>query len=307
MLKYLLSIKEAFGLEEVNNNTLYGYCGNYETTIYSSINSTEGIVVFLNFFADAPKKQQIISYFVNYEGKAFAGGVANVSGVRLNLNGMTSGGAAKKLIIKLRYILSKLNDEGIPGKGVCPICGEELVESEKIQVNDCFITVDSKCAEDFRSASQIQAQEFKEIPGNYLKGFFGSLIGAVVGAVVWFILYYFVGLVSAWIGLLTVMLSDFLYVKFEGKKDKFRVLISAATVLVMFELVCFMIYALAGSGLAYQAGSNLSGIQFVLQDEELKTGFIHDMLMNLVYTGIGVAIQAGIINKKNKEEKLRVR
>lgn len=307
MMKHLLTVKDAFGLTEVNNNTLYGYCGNYEATICNYASSTEGFVVFLNFFADAAKKQEIIKEFINFEGKAFAGGVANVSGVRLNINGMTNTGAAKKLLLKLRHILSKLNDEGIPGKGFCPVCGEELVESEKLQVNDCFITVDLKCAEDFRSASKEQAKEFKETPGNYLKGFFGSLIGAIVGAVVWFVLYYFVGIVSAWLGLLTVMLADFLYVKFEGKKDKFRVLISAVTVLVLFELVCFMIYGLFGSGLAYEAGSELSGIQFVMQHEELKAGFIYDMLMNLVYTGIGVAIQASIINKKNKQEKLKVR
>ena len=84
-----------------------------------------------------------------------------------------------------------------------------------------------KSANDFRSASQIQAQEFEETPGNYLKGFFGSLIGAVVGAVVWFVLYYFVGIVSAWLGLLTVMLSDFLYVKFEGKKKVETLVVSA--------------------------------------------------------------------------------
>lgn len=307
MQKYLLTIKDEFGLEEKNNNTLYGYCGNYEVTIWSTINSSEGIVVFLNFFADEVKKQEIIREFINFEGKAFAGGMANITGVRLNLNGMTAGGAAKKLVLKLRHVITMLHDQGIPGKGVCPVCGEELVESEKIQVNDCYVTVDPKCANDFRSASQIQNKEFEEAPGNYLKGFFGSLIGAVVGAVVWFVLYYFVGIVSAWLGLLTVMLSDFLYVKFEGKKDKFRVLISAVTVLVMFELVCFMIYGLVGSALAYEAGSNLSGIQYVLQDAELKGGFIYDMLMNLVYTGIGVAIQASIINKKNKQEKLRVK
>ena len=263
--------------------------------------------MFLNFYADEAKKNAIIKEFIEFEGKAYAKGMANVSGVRLSLNGFTGGSAAKKLILKLRHILSKLNDEQVPGKGVCPICGEELVESEKIQVNDCFITLDTNCAQDFRSASQMQAQEFEELPGNYLKGFFGSLIGAVVGAVVWFILYYFIGLVSAWVGLLTVMLSDFLYVKFEGKKDKFRVLISAATVLVLFELVCFMIYGLFGNALAFQDGSSFGGIKYILSVDEYKGYFVYDMLMNLVYTGIGVAIQASIINKKNKQERLNVK
>lgn len=307
MVKYLLSIKEAFNLKEKNNNTLYGYCGEYETTVYVPAMSTEGIVVYLNFFGDASVKEDIINKFINYEGKAYAGGRVNVSGVRLNLNGFTGASAAKKLIIKLRYIINYMYEQGIKGRGICPICGEEIIESDIVQLNDCYMTLDVKCATDIKEASAMAEKEFKEQPGNYFKGFLGSLIGAVVGAVVWFLLYYFLGLVSAWVGLLSVMLADFLYVKFEGKKDKYRVFISAATVLVLFELVCLVIWGLLGSAYAYSVGSNLSGLQYVLQDSELKGYFIYDMVMNLIYTGIGVAIQSVIINKKNKETRLKIK
>lgn len=306
MLKYLLSIKEAFGLQEVAKNTLYGYCGDYETTIYSTVTSQEGITVYLNFYADEDYKQQIIKEFINYEGKALAGGQSNTFGVKLTLNGFTAAGAAKKLIVKLRYIISMMKDQGVKGKGFCPACGEELSESEKIQVNDVYVTVDSACANSMREASTMQAKEFKEIPGNYFKGFLGSLIGATVGCVAWFVLYQ-LGFVSALIALFAVMLADFLYVKFEGKKDKFRVLISTATVLVMFELVCFLTWLIAGSGLAALEGSNLSGLAYVLSDPELKGAFIYDMIMNLVFTGIGAVIQGSIIAKKNKQEKLQIK
>lgn len=306
MLKYLLSIKEAFGLEETAKDRLYGYCGDYETTIYSTINSQEGITVFLNFFANEEYKQQIIKEFINYEGKAFAGGKPNTFGVKLTLNGFTAAGAAKKLIVKLRHIISMMKDQGVKGKGFCPACGEELVEYEKIQVNDVYVTVDPACASSMREASTLQEKEFKEIPGNYFKGFLGSLIGATVGCVAWFILYQ-LGFVSALIALFAVMLADFLYVKFEGKKDKFRVLISTATVLVMFELVCFFMWIVIGNGLAITDGSNLNGLAYIFSIAEYKGAFIYDMIMNLVFTGIGAAIQGSIIAKKNKQEKLQIK
>ena len=133
--------------------------------------------------------------------------------------------------------------------------------------------------------------EFKS-EGSYLKGALGALIGALIGALVWAVVY-LLGVIAGIVGLLIGWLAIKGYDKMGGKQDKGKLVIV---------IVCIIIGVLVGTyaGLIVDCYKELSdyGItvgetvelvnEVIANDSEVQGEVIRDVLLGLVFAGLGV-------------------
>lgn len=133
--------------------------------------------------------------------------------------------------------------------------------------------------------------EFKS-EGSYLKGALGALIGALIGALVWAVVY-LLGVIAGIVGLLIGWLAIKGYDKMGGKQNKGKLVVL---------IVCIIIGVLVGTyaGLIADVYKEVSdyGItvgqtvelvnEVIANDSEVQGEVIRDVLLGLVFAGLGV-------------------
>ena len=217
---------------------------------------------------------------------------------------MTFASSLKKTVEKLDATIAYLSENGALGVGYCPCCGEALELMKPIRVNDCYVTLSEKCFNELQSVVEVENETFESLPNNYLKGFLGALLGAVVGGIAWYVLY-MIGFLSALTAVLAVFLGNMLYVKFGGKPNGVKNIIVAATSLIVLVLTCVLVYYFVVGDLLLQNNIYMDPFEFIFSDAELKGYFISDMVMNVVFTLLGVGIQ--IYSTKKKDQTYRTK
>ena len=125
--------------------------------------------------------------------------------------------------------------------------------------------------------------EFKS-EGSYLKGALGALIGALIGALVWAVVY-LLGVIAGIVGLLIGWLAIKGYDKMGGKQDKGKIVVL---------IVCIIIGVLVGtykevSDYGITVGQTVELVNEVIaNDSEVQGEVIRDVVMGLVFAGLGV-------------------
>ena len=297
---YTKKIYEALGLEEKEKNVFYGHYHGYELTVVI----TQQINLFLNFYCDGNVKLNAINIFQKTTNQSMVVTGGSVYGLCASVNGMTFASSLKKTVEKLDATIAYLSENGALGVGCCPCCGETLELMKPVRVNDCYVTLSEKCFNELQSAVEVENETFESLPNNYLKGFLGALLGAVVGGIAWYILY-MIGFLSALTAVLAVFLGNMLYVKFGGKPNGVKNIIVAATSLIVLVLTCVLAYYFVVGDLLLQNNIYMDPFEFIFSDAELKGYFISDMVMNVVFTLLGVGIQ--IYSTKKKDQTYRTK
>ena len=297
---YTKKINEALGLEEKEKNVFYGYYKGYEMTVVI----TQQINLYLNFYSDGNVKLGAVNIFQKTANQSMVATQGTVYGLQASVNGMTFASALKKTVEKLDETIAYLNENGALGVGYCPCCGEAGEIMKTVRVNYCYVTLSQNCLGELENAVEEENANFDSLPNNYLKGFLGALLGAAVGGIAWVILYS-AGFLSALTAVLAVFLGNYFYVKFGGKANGVKNVIVAVVSLVVLVLACVMTYYSTIESVLLEYNIDTEPFDFIFSNEELRGAFIYDMIMNVVFTVIGVVIQ--IYSTKKKDQSYRIK
>lgn len=298
---YSKKFNETLGLIELEKNTFYGVYKGYEVTIVV----TQQLFVHLSFYSNANVKAQAAKIFQTTTNQTLTKTDVSVYGIVSMVNGMTFNSVVKKVVEKLDATIKYLSENEAKGVGYCPCCGEASEELKRVRVNDVYVSLDQACYDEVMKVALKEEEHYNNQPNNYLKGFIGALLGAFVGAVSWVILY-FMGFMSALTAVLAVFLGNYFYVKLGGKANKTKNVIVAVVSLAALVGACVGIYYTVVNGMIIEYNLNTTPFEYIFSDSELKSAFIYDMSMNVVFTLIGVAVQIFTTHRKDKSSRTRI-
>lgn len=287
---YDKDIQEGLGLVEKEKNCYYGEYKGYEVTLY---NSQQGFDLFLNFYGSKEQKLAVAQVFQNAGNKTLVKTEVSTFGFHSVINGMTIKTIIKKIVEKLDITVAYLKENDIKGVGYCMNCGNIGILTT-VKVNDVYVTLDNECLDKIEKMIKKSDEEFIEQPNNYVRGILGALLGAVIGAVTWIVIY-LLGYLSAISAILSVFLANYFYVKFGGKANNVKTIIVSTISLVVLILTCFLIYLFL-----------FEDLEIIFMDDEIKSAFIYDMLMNVVFTAIGVVAQYASTKKKDQANRMKI-
>lgn len=96
-------------------------------------------------------------------------------GFWVGFNGLTAGSIRKTVPETADRIFEILAALGIPGEGVCPLCGREMsAESSRIgKIEGVSVTMDAECIQQINTEVEKQNETFRQMPNNYEKVFSG--------------------------------------------------------------------------------------------------------------------------------------
>lgn len=303
MYGYLKIIQDEFNLKEKGKNTLYGVINGFEVTIVGS----QTITLFLNFNASEDIKIEAAKEFKAYNGKSnFVNSIADIYGISAIVNGWTGKSAANSLIEKLKYVIDYLINQNAEGISKCLVCGKDFdIEKQTIRINDRYVTLCDECVNEFTELVEEENKVFDNAPNKYGVGILGAILGALIGCISWVILY-FIGFLSAITGILGVFLSDLFYTKFGGKSNKVKLVIIALVNLVLMLLAPVAVYYVVIQGIMIQEGISGNPFVYIFEDKDICGPFLRDIVMNVIFTGLGVGIKLLDIYRKNKLNKTRI-
>lgn len=298
---YTKKVNELLGFEEKEKNIFYGNYNGYDVTL--AIYDT--ITVFVNFRADDEVKQVASKIFHTTSNDKMIQTTVDPYGFHSIVNGMTFNSTLKKVVEKLDATIKYLKEHEISGNNCCAVCGNEGEDLKTVRLNDRYMTLDQECLDKIEAEVNEADKEFEEKPNNYLQGILGALLGAFIGAVAW-VLVYLIGFVSALTAVLAVFLGNYFYVKFGGKANKAKTVIVAVISLVFLVSACFILYIIAANAAIIEGNLNTTALEFIFSNGELKGAFIYDMVLNVVFTAIGVIGQAVYTSKKEQDSRIKI-
>lgn len=172
----------------------------------------------------------------------------------------------------LGKLVAHLARAGFPGETVCPYCGMPL-EGEGVEMFESGIpfAAHEECYERAYEVAVKKEENDRNAPPHRGAGIGGAAIGAAVGIaafVLMFLWWDFAALAAA----VGVLLGSWFYGKFGGKNETFKVVLLAASNIVLL----LMTYALC---LYLEAG----GVQPVLDGIRTDAAYRLDFILNIVF------------------------
>lgn len=205
-------------------------------------------------------------------------------------------GTMKKIEAFVEWFFPLLQESCATGVDICGECGGELMDSCWILVGGAAYHVHTACAERIkRDLAEEQTQQKQERTGSYPMGLLGALSGSVIGAIVWAIVLN-LGYVASLVGLLIGWLAEKGYNLFRGKQGKAKVAILVIAVIVgvllgTFGADAFTLISMMNRG--ELPGLTVADIPYMIvlllaEDAEYRGGMISNILMGLLFAGLGV-------------------
>ena len=214
-------------------------------------------------------------------------------------------GTMKKIYAFIEWFFPMLEESGAAKADVCAECGMSVADGKWKLINGCAHYMHESCAQRvLRDVELEQEQNKLENRGSYAAGFVGALLGAALGAVAWAALLNF-GYVASIVGLLIGFLALKGYDLLKGKQGKGKVFILVIAIVLGVLLGTFggYLWQLAGMvgsgelpGMSY--GDLPYLFMFLLADSEFIAGAVKDILMGLLFAGLGTY---GILRNTGKE------
>jgi len=205
-------------------------------------------------------------------------------------------GTMKKIEDFIRWFYPLLEQHGATKADVCAECGTPAGDCGWYLINGIAHRMHDACARHVEGEIRQDEQTQKdEDTGSYFQGTVGAFLGATLGAVVWAVVLYF-GWVASLIGLLIGWLSEKGYNLLKGKQGKGKVVILIIAI-VFGVLVGNLLpdvvecVQLVNSGELYGCGYMdipLVLLLTFLEDPEYRSAVIGNMLMGLLFAGLGV-------------------
>ena len=135
----------------------------------------------------------------------------------------------------------------------------------------------------------IVQESIKEVKkGNYIIGTIGAIIGGAVASIPWILVYSFANMIVAALALLITGGAFLGYKLLKGKIGKgFPVIIAIVSIIVVTAvtlIVCPIIF-MAKEGVEF----NIFNFKMVYSSNEMKGLIIRDLIVSLLFTGLGIA------------------
>ncbi|MDE5546839.1 MAG: hypothetical protein K2I88_05190 [Anaeroplasmataceae bacterium] len=217
------------------------------------------------------------------------------------------------LMDTIQRITNYLNSQNTKNKEYCPITGEVLDEAtkRKLYYNDFIVFLNEGSVELLNAQIEKAEQDFQNAPNNYLKGTLGAIVGGALGAIVWVVLGALAGVMSGWIAFLIAILAGLGYDKMKGKATNMKFVIAAIVTLCYVVISMLLVYILIVKSVMAENGLEGNPLTVLFElielDDEIKSGFITDMILAVVFGAIGVFFSYFQMKKTlhKKQEKLK--
>lgn len=205
-------------------------------------------------------------------------------------------GTMKKLGAFLDWFIPLLEEYGATGANVCVECGFEATGGRWILVDGNAYYMHESCAQKVvQGIEDENTQRKEEAKGSYLTGLIGALLGSALGAVIW-ALVLLAGYVASVVGLAIGWLSEKGYNLLKGRQGKGKVLILIIAIIFGVLLGTFAADAITLAGMINDGelyGLTMGDIPAVIlillmEDAEYRSGMVGNVLMGLLFAGLGV-------------------
>lgn len=223
---------------------------------------------------------------------------------RLAVKFFDNPGTMGKMEAFIDVICNKLSACEVPGQNYCAHCGQPIdsaLSAQDILVGGAVCQMHDGCASSVERDVAAAQEEIKS-QGNMVTGIIGAILGGIVGAIPWaFAVYngWFVGI----FGLLIAFAAKKGYELLKGKESKAK-----AVVIILVAIFSVVVAELGGwvFSLIMEGGTLMESLEyffFVLSiDGELQTRVISNLLMGLLFAGLGVFdVVRGIFSANSKK------
>lgn len=203
-------------------------------------------------------------------------------------------GTMKKIEAFVDFIIPLLSQCGAHTADYCNECGTLITDGGVWMLRDgvAAFHVHSACATRVQDNLDAENQQrIEEDTGSYASGAIGAVIGGILGGVVWAIVM-MAGYVAALVGLLIGFLAEKGYTLLKGKQGKAKI-----AILIVAIILGVVIGTAGGYALQIVQVMNEEGLEpelfmdflvLVLGDSEVQGAMVKDLLMGLVFAGLGV-------------------
>lgn len=202
------------------------------------------------------------------------------------------------------WLLPLLQANGASLATVCNECGGVIYDGGVWMLRDGIAAshVHEACANKVKEALLDEnSQRAQEDRGSYATGAAGAFIGALLGAVVWAIVL-MAGFVAGLVGLLIGFFANTGYNLMKGKQGKAKI-----AILVLAIIAGVLIGTIGGYALITLESMNMEGIEteyfgvcfgLLMSDSYVQSGLIRDVLVGLLFAGLGVY---GLLKQEQKK------
>ena len=290
----LKKLAKEYGMT-VSNGVAYGSLGGYAATLCEG--SGWKRIVFSTCFADPAGRTGFMDAVNGRDVKKDFRVVGfGISARTIQVDFHDTIGTMGKIRSFIEWILPMLRHFGASGVNVCPHCGMLVEGGRWAMVNGVAHHLHDACAVSLRQEVEASnEQRSQEDTGNYFTGFLGAMAGSVIGAVAWAIVLS-IGYIASIVGLLIGFLAQKGYDLCKGRQGKAKVVILIFAVIVGVLLgnigaEAFTVFSMIQNG-------ELPGLVYgdipllitavLMEDAEYRGYFIKNILMGILFAGLGV-------------------
>ena len=285
MNKHIINVLSKYNFT-YNKYFGYGFIEDYEVNVVNYPSSVGPTFVFSTYLTQSQKNEFIQR--VNALKIKLVSCASFDFGVMVTIGAMTGKSFEPKFEETMPKILDILRELEAPKRNICPQSGVELnpVEQRTIVLNGVKIILSNGAIETINSYVTKENEDYKNAPNNYIKGFFGIVIGAIAGVALTIVLWY-VGFVTTFAPLLSILLGVFLYKKFGGKQNWVMIVMSFVTTIVFILGAFIVVYAISASIAAAEVGYSFKlfeALKYALANApEFKRTFYMDLALNTFF------------------------
>lgn len=287
---------------KVGSGVAYGALGGYAVTFCEGAGYKQ--MVIATRMADQEKRAAFEAALNNVDlTKQYR--VANLSIAPNGLNVVFTDtvGTMKKIEAFVAFLLPLLDQAGADKADICNECGTPIYDDGTWVLRNGVAAshLHTSCATHLQEdVHQENETRLEEDGGSYLSGAIGALLGSLVGAVAWAIVLA-MGYVAALVGLLMGFLSEKGYTLCKGKQGKAKIAIMVITIILGVLVGTVGGYVLQVVQVMQEDGMDFAFFEeflvMIMTDSEVLAAMGKDILLGLVFAGLGVF---GLLRNQNK-------
>lgn len=296
---------------QVKDGVAYGVFGGYAVTFCEGSGYKQMVVA--TRFADPAQKnameEQLNKVNLTSEYRVRSLTVAP-NGLNIVFNDTM--GTMKKIMAFTEYLLPILDTYGAAKADICNECGCPIDNDGVWILRDgvAAFHVHEACGRKLQEALDAEnTRRLEEDNGTYITGAAGAVVGSVLGAAVW-ALVLMLGYIASIVGLLIGFLAEKGYTLLKGKQGKGKI-----AILIVAVIIGVLLGTAAGTCLQVVQVINENGIDMaffpeimalVLEDGDVQSEIVSNVLMGLLFAGLGVFTLLRNENKKISGEKIKI-
>ncbi len=280
----------AYGILRGYAAAMYEGAGFKAINVITKVPDAEKMRALMNALNDAQKR------------KEFRIGGVNIDTCRIQIAFTDNPGTMDKIRAFLDWFFPLLDEAEAEKGNICGQCGGMIVdEGTWVLLNGNVCHIHSACVNKVQEQiSSENTRRKEETTGSYGRGAVGALLGAALGAVVWAVVL-MAGYLASLVGLLIGFLSIKAYDLFKGKQGKGKI-----AILIIAVIFGVVLGTVAGYGLLIAKVMNENGTdmayyaqvaELVLQDSEVIGEMIQNLVLGLLFSGLGVY---GLLRRESK-------